>query len=47
MLYLKLEAKQEWYANSSSLNVGLANGLNELHGQENITGNGIVQITAT
>jgi len=47
MLYPKLEAKQEWYANTSSLNAGLASGLNEVHGRENITGNGIVKITAT
>ena len=47
MLYPKLEAKQEWYTNSSSLDAGLASGLNEVHGQENITGNGIVKITVT
>jgi len=34
MLYPKLEAKQEWYANSSSLDAGLTSGLNEVRERE-------------
>ncbi len=47
MLYPKLEAKQEWYFDSSGLNAGLASGLNEVHGQENKPSDGIVKITVT
>ena len=46
-IYPKLEAKQEWCTNSSSLNAGLASGLNEVHGWEIITRNGIVKNAVT